>query len=193
MAGTILQQAVGRAAARPLTACSTAQWRPAAALSSIAAPQQRLGQAAAQQRAQRRHLSAAAAALRRSARGLAMRPRAAMFDGLSRSLEKAWDTVRKDGKLSADNIKEPMREIRCVCHCLLASMNKPLWQCCAAVASTSMAASWAGSQPLVSSRPCTNALDSTATRTSQNQKLYAPHAGVRCWKLMCRCLWCGAL
>ncbi len=38
-----------------------------------------------------------------------------MFDGLSRSLEKAWDTVRKDGKLSADNIKEPMREIRCVC------------------------------------------------------------------------------
>ncbi|KAI3427161.1 hypothetical protein D9Q98_007098 [Chlorella vulgaris] len=112
MAGTILQQAVGRAAARPLTACSTAQWRPAAALSSIAAPQQRLGQAAAQQRAQRRHLSAAAAALRRSARGLAMRPRAAMFDGLSRSLEKAWDTVRKDGKLSADNIKEPMREIR---------------------------------------------------------------------------------
>jgi hypothetical protein len=138
MAGTILQQAVGRAAARPLTACSTAQWRPAAALSSNAAPQQRLGQAAAQQRAQRRHLSAAAAAPQRSSRGLAVRPRAAMFDGLSRSLEKAWDTVRKDGKLSADNIKEPMREIRCVCHCLLASMNKPLWQCSAAVASTSM-------------------------------------------------------
>ncbi|EFN56751.1 hypothetical protein CHLNCDRAFT_48710 [Chlorella variabilis] len=39
-----------------------------------------------------------------------------MFDGLSRSLEKAWDTVRKDGKLSADNIKEPMREIRRVVH-----------------------------------------------------------------------------
>jgi hypothetical protein len=39
---------------------------------------------------------------------------AAMFDGLSRSLEKAWDGVRKDGKLTADNIKEPMREIRWV-------------------------------------------------------------------------------
>lgn len=38
--------------------------------------------------------------------------RAAMFDNLSRSLEKAWDIVRKDGKLTADNIKEPMREIR---------------------------------------------------------------------------------
>jgi hypothetical protein len=35
-----------------------------------------------------------------------------MFDGLSRSLEKAWDSVRKDGKLTADNIKEPMREVR---------------------------------------------------------------------------------
>ena len=35
-----------------------------------------------------------------------------MFDGLSRSLEKAWDSVRKDGKLTADNIKTPMREIR---------------------------------------------------------------------------------
>lgn len=38
--------------------------------------------------------------------------RAAMFDDLSRSLDKAWDMVRKDGKLSKDNIKEPMREIR---------------------------------------------------------------------------------
>ena len=38
--------------------------------------------------------------------------RAAMFDGLSNSLEKAWDIVRKDGKLTADNIKSPMREIR---------------------------------------------------------------------------------
>ena len=35
-----------------------------------------------------------------------------MFDGLSRNLEKAWDSVRKDGKLTADNIKTPMREIR---------------------------------------------------------------------------------
>ncbi len=38
--------------------------------------------------------------------------RAAAFDNLSRSLEKAWDLVRKDGRLTAENIKEPMREIR---------------------------------------------------------------------------------
>lgn len=38
--------------------------------------------------------------------------RAAAFDNLSRSLEKAWDIVRKDGKLTSDNIKEPLREIR---------------------------------------------------------------------------------
>jgi signal recognition particle subunit SRP54 len=35
-----------------------------------------------------------------------------MFDNLSQRLDKAWDLVRKDGKLTADNIKEPMREIR---------------------------------------------------------------------------------
>lgn len=35
-----------------------------------------------------------------------------MFDGLSRSLEKAWDSVRKDGKLTAENIKGPLRDIR---------------------------------------------------------------------------------
>ena len=35
-----------------------------------------------------------------------------MFDSLSTSLEKAWDIVRKDGKLTEDNIKGPMREIR---------------------------------------------------------------------------------
>lgn len=35
-----------------------------------------------------------------------------MFDNLSSGLEKAWDIVRKDGKLTADNIKGPMREIR---------------------------------------------------------------------------------
>ena len=38
--------------------------------------------------------------------------RAGMFDSLSTSLEKAWDIVRKDGKLTEDNIKGPMREIR---------------------------------------------------------------------------------
>ncbi len=41
-----------------------------------------------------------------------MQVRAAMFDGLSGSLEKAWDLVRKDGKLTKDNVKGPMREIR---------------------------------------------------------------------------------
>lgn len=35
-----------------------------------------------------------------------------MFDDLSNSLGKAWDIVKKDGKLTADNIKAPMREIR---------------------------------------------------------------------------------
>ncbi len=35
-----------------------------------------------------------------------------MFDNLAVGLEKAWDAVRKDGKLTADNIKTPMREIR---------------------------------------------------------------------------------
>ena len=38
--------------------------------------------------------------------------RAGMFDTLTTSLEKAWDMVKKDGKLTADNIKGPMREIR---------------------------------------------------------------------------------
>jgi signal recognition particle subunit SRP54 len=49
-----------------------------------------------------------------------------MFDGLSRSLEKAWDTVRKDGKLNADNIKEPLREIRRASGCWL----RPTWSLC---------------------------------------------------------------
>lgn len=35
-----------------------------------------------------------------------------LFDGLNKSLTKAWDAVRKDGKLTADNIKEPMKMIR---------------------------------------------------------------------------------
>ena len=35
-----------------------------------------------------------------------------MFDNLSQRLDKAWDLVRKDGKLTSENIKEPMREIR---------------------------------------------------------------------------------
>ena len=35
-----------------------------------------------------------------------------MFDNLSQSLEKAWDVVRKDGKLTPENVKGPIREIR---------------------------------------------------------------------------------
>lgn len=35
-----------------------------------------------------------------------------MFDSLSQGLEKVWDTVRKDGKLTAENVKTPMRDIR---------------------------------------------------------------------------------
>ena len=35
-----------------------------------------------------------------------------MFDNLSQGLEKAWDMVRRDGKLTAENIQAPMREIR---------------------------------------------------------------------------------
>lgn len=38
--------------------------------------------------------------------------RMGMFDDLSNSLGKAWDLVKKDGKLTAENIKAPMREIR---------------------------------------------------------------------------------
>ncbi len=38
--------------------------------------------------------------------------RAAMFDTLSRSMEKAWKTISKDGKLSAENVKEPLKDIR---------------------------------------------------------------------------------
>ena len=41
-----------------------------------------------------------------------VRVQAAMFDNLSQGLERAWDMVRKDGKLTAENIKAPMREIR---------------------------------------------------------------------------------
>jgi len=45
-------------------------------------------------------------------RGAAQRVYAGMFDNLSQGLEKAWDMVRRDGKLTAENIKAPMREIR---------------------------------------------------------------------------------
>ena len=93
---------------------------PAASRSSQARPLaalQRLGEAPAlqqQQRQQQQRLQRAAPPRLqwRRQRGTALTTRAAMFDGLSRSLEKAWDTVRKDGKLTAENIKEPMREIR---------------------------------------------------------------------------------
>ena len=45
-------------------------------------------------------------------RGGALLVRASMFDSLSQRLGKAWDSVRKDGKLTPDNIKTPLREIR---------------------------------------------------------------------------------
>jgi hypothetical protein len=35
-----------------------------------------------------------------------------MFDNLSESINKAWKLVQKDGKLTPDNMKEPMKEIR---------------------------------------------------------------------------------
>jgi signal recognition particle subunit SRP54 len=59
----------------------------------------------------RRELARRACSAVRPARGARLAPRA-MFDNLSRGLEKAWDMVRKDGRLTPDNIKEPMREIR---------------------------------------------------------------------------------
>lgn len=45
-------------------------------------------------------------------RKLSVATRAAMFDNLSRSMEKAWKLVSKDGKLTPENIKEPLKEIR---------------------------------------------------------------------------------
>jgi hypothetical protein len=35
-----------------------------------------------------------------------------MFDNLSQSINKAWKMVQKDGKLTPENMKEPMKEIR---------------------------------------------------------------------------------
>jgi len=35
-----------------------------------------------------------------------------MFDTLSRSVERAWKLVSKDGKLTPENVKEPLKEIR---------------------------------------------------------------------------------
>ncbi len=53
---------------------------------------------------------------------------AAMFDDLSKSLEKAWSLVKKDGRLTVDNIKEPIREVS---GCLAVSgINyPPPWRC----------------------------------------------------------------
>ena len=38
--------------------------------------------------------------------------RAAMFDSLSRSVDKARKLISGDGKLTSENIKEPLKEIR---------------------------------------------------------------------------------
>ncbi|PRW50901.1 Signal recognition particle 54 kDa chloroplastic isoform B [Chlorella sorokiniana] len=86
------------AGARAPAAAAAVLWRPAAALQRRRLPPPQLAEAAPRRA--------------RAARLTALRTRAAMFDGLSRSLEKAWDSVRRDGKLTAENVKEPMREIR---------------------------------------------------------------------------------
>ncbi len=92
-------------------------WRPAAALQRRRLPPPQLAEAAPRRA--------------RAARLTALRTRAAMFDGLSRSLEKAWDSVRRDGKLTAENVKEPMREIRCVClFSVVVLLPAPAGCCC---------------------------------------------------------------
>mmetsp|Transcript_6365 Transcript_6365/g.14123 ORF Transcript_6365/g.14123 Transcript_6365/m.14123 type:complete len:540 (+) Transcript_6365:46-1665(+) len=48
----------------------------------------------------------------RQGRSTVVVTRAAMFDNLSRSVEKAWKMVSKDGKLTPENVKEPLKEIR---------------------------------------------------------------------------------
>eukprot|EP00897_Mesotaenium_endlicherianum_P002701 jgi/Mesen1/2459/ME000158S01648 len=50
--------------------------------------------------------------LRRQGRGGALVIRAAVFDQLNTSLEKVWEKLKSQEKLTRDNVKEPMREIR---------------------------------------------------------------------------------
>eukprot|EP00798_Chlamydomonas_sp_ICE-L_P008982 gene8982-16118_t len=38
--------------------------------------------------------------------------KAAMFDKLSRSMEKAYKSISKDGKITPENVKEPLKDIR---------------------------------------------------------------------------------
>jgi len=35
-----------------------------------------------------------------------------MFDALSRSLESAWKSLQKDARLTPENLKEPLKDIR---------------------------------------------------------------------------------
>ena len=56
--------------------------------------------------------SSSARRRRRSSTNLLVVRASASFDSLSNSLSKAWDSIRIDGKLTAENIKGPMREIR---------------------------------------------------------------------------------
>ena len=56
--------------------------------------------------------ASSAARRRRSSTNVLVVRASASFDSLSNSLSKAWDSIRIDGKLTADNIKGPMREIR---------------------------------------------------------------------------------
>lgn len=116
MSGAVALQQAG---ARPCATRQQLRPAPAAAGSAAFRPVAALRPAAGVPPTQRQQLGgqqlAAAPPLQRrqQCRRATVRT-AAMFDGLSRSLEKAWDGVRKDGKLTADNIKEPMREIRWV-------------------------------------------------------------------------------
>ena len=56
--------------------------------------------------------SSSARRRRRSSTNLLVVRASASFDSLSNSLSKAWDSIRIDGKLTAENIKGPLREIR---------------------------------------------------------------------------------
>lgn len=56
--------------------------------------------------------SSGRAAGRGRGRGRAVVVRAAMFDNLSKSMEKARRLLSKDGTLTAENMKEPLKEVR---------------------------------------------------------------------------------
>lgn len=152
----------------------------------------------------------------------ALLTRAAMFDGLSRSLEKAWDSVRKDGKLTAENIKGPLRDIRWVPGRLTTGAGPRHFTPCMKLYMALCAGgtrrcralqrSWLGlalfSHAWSSSAPASLAASPTARHRCQalvrgsglacrvavrDAGPARVPAGVRCWRRMCRCRWCAAL